>query len=297
MDVRKLILDKKYEEILKLDSPLYDEYKCVASIYLNNLDDALKYAKKNSFNEAYVYYRRKNFKKCLKKIKGRMEYKFLLLKTQCLYFLGHYKSAYDLFVKIQENEMVDEFVVNLTAMESLGSISDHLGFRESKYVIKKADVKLEQQYNKLFSCIDNEMKYLELLNGLNDTFPVENSVVQKQLNFITDKFQLNNLTSNYQRNLFKYNHGTDCKVNFHQFQDNVDIKNKIYKGNTENIIGKENRLVLLYKAYTAFNKKDNLKVKKILEKHSGVLKSEDKMILTALLNNDRELGMKILGKK
>ncbi|KAI5148230.1 hypothetical protein ENBRE01_0190 [Enteropsectra breve] len=193
MDAIKLLVDsERHEDILKLEGEQWNEYKVVAAISLSMFEAALKYCAKNSFEEAYILYRTKNFKKSLRILRKLHGEKVEILKAQCLYNLGYYAKAQRIFKTISTS---DEFAVNIAAAEALAhhcSKNKHVpsilsgehteDIEESvSPILKDALCLLEYNFNKAFCEADQIEKYKTELEELDRRYDVEESCIKKQL--------------------------------------------------------------------------------------------------------------------
>lgn len=124
MSISDHILNKEHEKILEYNGEQYEYHKIIALIYLERHEEALKYIKSNTFEQAYIYYELKNYKKALKicckliKNNANISNSILILKSQCLFHLGYFATAYEILVTMPFN---DELVINLYIMFSLSA--------------------------------------------------------------------------------------------------------------------------------------------------------------------------------
>lgn len=202
--VDKLIKAEDYDSILRLEGQEYDDYKCVALIRLERHKEALKYAKPASFELAYINYRLKKFKKCLKLIDRSVnskELKFQLLRAQTLYNLGRYNDAYSI---LRQCPLDDEIAVNLEAMRSMAFIaarsanaaptkcsliqkdSPALFSDLSNYRFKDEELEEEFRYNQAFVHVLNEQKYMSVLKELCERY--RHGVIRRQLDNLSGNF-------------------------------------------------------------------------------------------------------------
>lgn len=203
--IDKLIDAEDYDSIIHLEGQEYDEYKCVALIKLERYKEALKYAKPLSFELAYINYRLKKFKKCLKIIDKNVnnrEVKFQLLRAQTLYNLGRYNDAYSI---LRHCPLDDEIAINLEAIRSMASIaacSDNTAptkcslikkdspasFSDlSSYRFKDEELEEEFRYNRTFEYVLNEQKYLNILKELCERY--KHGVIRRQLDNLSGCFE------------------------------------------------------------------------------------------------------------
>ncbi|KAL0265612.1 UNVERIFIED_CONTAM: hypothetical protein PYX00_011325 [Menopon gallinae] len=202
--IEKLINAEDYDSILKLEGREYDEYKCVTLIKLEKHKEALMYAKPLSFELAYINYRLKRFKKCLKLINkntNNKELRFQFLKAQTLYNLGRYNDAYNV---LRVCPLDDEVVINLEAMRSMASIAacsdggvpakcslmkkdEPTKFGDfSNYRFKDDELEEEFRYNQAFSHVLDEQKYLNVLRELSESH--RHGVIKRQLDNLLGHF-------------------------------------------------------------------------------------------------------------
>lgn len=202
--VDKLINAEDYDSILDLEGQEYDEYKCIALIKLERFKEALKYTKPLSFEFAYINYRLKRFKKCLKLIDKNVnnrELKFQLLRAQTLYNLGRYNDAYSILIHCP---LDDEIVINLEAIRSMASIAacsddnapakcslikkdcQSLFSDLSNYRFKDEELEEEFRYNQTFVHVLNEQKYLSVLKELCGRY--RHGVIRRQLDNLLGHF-------------------------------------------------------------------------------------------------------------
>lgn len=205
-DVDKLVKDQNYEGIMNLESPKYNIYKCITLINMENYKEAMKYADYSSFELAYINYKLKNYKKCLKIIENndKSDPKFQILMSQVLYNTGRYNEAYDMLAKYK---LCDEVAVNLQAMESLSTVAHESNQKTppSPYSLTKLDemvkfknlsgyqfsdkeLEKEFRYNKTFTNLINKNLYVSFL---------EKSYQTSKCKFIGA--QLNNLLGQFEK--------------------------------------------------------------------------------------------------
>ncbi|KAL6120702.1 hypothetical protein NUSPORA_02526 [Nucleospora cyclopteri] len=201
--LKELISTENYDKILQLMGGKYNKYKTVAAIHLNRFEEALEYVEKNSFLEAYIFYKLRNFKKSLKILRKLNGKKVDILIAQNLYFLGFFNDAYKILSK---HGVEDEFAVNLSAMQALNSIS--CKSKPSLFSLKpdlpvenvknlkftNLNCKMESEYNMLYQYVENEEDYLSYLNSLNEKYNIDNSIIKKQLDNL-----MNHTNSNFTR--------------------------------------------------------------------------------------------------
>lgn len=194
-DLRSLIQNEEHEKILQLESPEYSRYKAVAAIHLERYSEALLYAPKGSFELAYIHYKLRNFRKSLKVLRRLSGKKVDILKSQCLYFLGHYSDACML---LSRHGCSDEFAVNLAAMEALASLNNRI--KPSLFTSNDARVPpemprlkfedpeclLEGEHNGSFKLVEHEREWVRALVGLQSKYQVENSCIQRQLSNLAE---------------------------------------------------------------------------------------------------------------
>lgn len=203
--VEQLAADKDYESILSLEGEKYDNYKCITLIKLERYVEALAYAKSSPFELAYIYYKLKNFKKCLETIRSsrRDEQKFKILEAQALYGYGKYNSAYKVLSTCSLDE--EEVVVSLEAARSMASLANASESRvPSKYSVTKRDdetelkdagsrkfksSELEEEfwYNKTFAHLLDEQKYVQILTELSEKH--RGGLLKRQLNNVLGNFE------------------------------------------------------------------------------------------------------------
>lgn len=209
-NLKELINKQNHAEIMKLEGSCFDKYKVVAAIFLNLFEDALKFAERNSFEQAYVFYRLRKYRKALKTLRKLNSEKsettrkpgsakIEILKAQCLYNLGYYADAYAIIAEYGTN---DEYGVNLTAIESLCSLSEQtrhklsyftLPFKGSiknnvKMTFKNPECLIESEFNRLYTKIENERIYLDLLYDFDSKFNVNDSCFKKQIKLLKGEF-------------------------------------------------------------------------------------------------------------
>lgn len=190
--LKSLIEKEEHEKILELPSPEYNKYKVIAAIHLDRYEEALRYAQKSSFEQAYVYYKLKQFKKALKILKKLTGRAVNILKSQCLYLMGYYSAAYKLLFSYGTS---DSYGVNLSAMEALGRLnngdrirptvatSKDNGMQSGSHSFKftNAEYRLESEYNMTFKYIEDEKMWVEELLELQKKYNVDGSCIDKQL--------------------------------------------------------------------------------------------------------------------
>lgn len=188
-NLKELIKREDHENILLLPSPEYNRYKAIAAINLDRYDEALLYAAKNSYEQAYVYYKLKNFKKSLKILRKLSGKKVDILKSQNLYFLGYYDEAYKL---LSAHGNKNEFAVNLAAMDALNALSHQerpsmfSSMNSNKiqaidYKFTDSECRMEYEYNDSFRYVEDEKEYVRTLLELQDKYKVRNSCIEKQI--------------------------------------------------------------------------------------------------------------------
>ena len=229
MFIHDLIQQERHQDILMLESPKYDKYKAIAHIYLVEFEKAVTYMHNNTFEKAYCYYKLKKFKRAfriLKKLQGK---KVDILTAQCLYFYGKYNDAYTLLGKY---DTVDEYGVNLSAIEALNMLSStgYSGLFSYKpdnkivnifsYTFFNNECKMEYEFNSAFKFINNEEQYLNILYNLNDQYSIfKNSYFNKQILNLTNQSCLE-LTKK-QSDIFNYNTIPDYQLStLDHFQNN-----------------------------------------------------------------------------
>lgn len=229
MFIDNLIHQEKHQDILMLESPKYNKYKAIAHIYLGEFEKAVSYMHENSFEKAYCYYKLKKFKRALRILKKLQGKKVDILTSQCLYFYGKYNDAY---VLLSKYDTIDEYGVNLSAMEALNMLSStgYSGLFSYKpdnkivnifsYTFFNNECKMESEFNLAFKLINNEEQYLNILYNLNDQYSVfKNSYFNKQILNLTNQSCLE-LTKK-QSDIFNYNTIPDYQLlTLDHFQNN-----------------------------------------------------------------------------
>lgn len=197
MHLEEILNNKDHRRTLCLPSPEFDKYKAVAAIHLEKYDDALTFASKNSFEQAYIYYRLKNYKKSLKilrKLEGR---EIEILKAQCLYFLGHFHDAY---IILKRQGSTDEFAVNLMAIASMNDLSAKDRVAPSIFTVTEEELidednfkpkftdsecHVESEFNRVYKYLENQEEYLSILKKMTEIHTEDNEVFKKQIANLT----------------------------------------------------------------------------------------------------------------
>ncbi|KAM0680941.1 hypothetical protein GINT2_000747 [Glugoides intestinalis] len=191
-NLETLMKTNQHEKILLLPSPEYNRYKVIAAIQLEKYTEALLYSTKNTFEQAYILYKLKKFKKALKVLRKLKGTAVEILASQCLYFMGYYIKAYKVLSK---HGISDEFAVNLSAIKAL---SQSNGIKptpfttkdmkpvevEEEYKFTDAECAHESEYNSLFKYLSNQKEFLKRLRESNS---IDDGLVQKQLSNLLDE--------------------------------------------------------------------------------------------------------------
>lgn len=239
-NLKELIRRNDHENILLLPSPEYNKYKTIAAINLDRYDEALLYTARNSFEQAYVHYKLKNFKKSLKILRKLSGEKVDILKSQNLYFLGYYAEAYKLLSKYGNK---NEFAVNLEAMDALNLLSCQKSpsvfsskssnpISTVEYKFTDPECRMEYEYNHSFRYIEDEKEFVRVLLDLQNKYKIENSCIDKQIkNLMND--EIINL-SKKESEIISFNKGLIPEISnpvlFQQhFIENTPTDYKIYK--------------------------------------------------------------------
>lgn len=226
MDTLKLLVKAgDHEGILRIESDEYNAYKVVAAIHLAKFNEALKYAKKNSYEHAYILYRQKRFRKALsiirKNIDNKSSKKWEVLMAQCLYNLGYYADAYSL---LSRHGKEDEYAVNLAAMEAMCKVSEqnktklsyfYMPFKGPIKNIVKLDFKdseclLESKFNEIFKLVCDKYAYREALENLNTQYPIKGSCVDNQLKNMMGEECID--LSKKEKEVYEFNNGNSKAI-------------------------------------------------------------------------------------
>lgn len=216
--LEELIKSENHEKILELSSPEYDRYKVIAAINLEKYEEALIYSTKNSFEEAYIFYKLKNFKRALRILRKLKGSNVEILKSQCLYFMGYYAEAYEILSK---QGCTDEFAVNLSAMEALSSLNGPkvsvFTSKDSKSIKRKinykftdAECQLESEYNRAFRLLGREKDFVKELMELEEKFKITGSCITKQLKNMMDE-EIEEMTKK-ETEIVEFNRGIRSKI-------------------------------------------------------------------------------------
>lgn len=191
--VQDLVRIEDHRGILQLEGKQYNKYKTVAAINLGLFNKALEFVEKGSFENAYILYRLKEFKRALRMLKYRDDKRSDILKSQCFYNMGYYAEAYNL---LSRHGYSDEYAVNLAAMESLSYLNEKNRFSASIFatpyrssikkttppLFKDKECNMEYEYNMAFKMIEDEKQFINELENLNRKWGVPDSCIKKQLN-------------------------------------------------------------------------------------------------------------------
>lgn len=321
-NISKLLQEQDHHSILQLPSPQFDNYKVIAAINLNKFEEALKFATKNSYELAYIYYKLEQPKKALKILRkislkeGKSE-KTDILISQCLYKMQSYDKAYDL-LKNYGNK--DEFAVNLNAFYALNSLNSNSS-KSSLFTTKKnkkienpvnysysiMECKMEAEYNSLFEKIEDETNYIDELKNIDEKYNVEGSVIKKQIaNLQNDDLPsltksetkvdiFNKIPTSKFSNPLHFQENFVCKNSEYQILKNIDKFNLKHT----KISPKTKKLKILKCLLSILNSpKENSKVlvQKMLEKLEDC---EEKQILQLLISESsnetfKEIAIELL---
>lgn len=285
--LKELIQNNDHKKILQLPSPEYDKYKVIAAIHLEKYQEALCFASKNSFEQAYIYYRMKNYKKSLKILRKLKGVNVEILKSQCLYFLGYFYDSYKILEPLGNT---DEFAVNLSAIQSMNHLNiyndkslsptifsvkeEHnaITANSKKYKFNDPECYIESEFNRVYKYLLDQNEYMDILKKMNEIHKMENSCFKKQiLNLTSDnsaKFTLR------EREIFDFNLGKTNKISNPVFFQNNFI-------NDNNITD--------YKIFKDFqnNKEDYYKYIKKFEPFSERLKLLKALIISRRKSTDK----------
>lgn len=321
-NVQTLVQNQEHEKILTL-GPEYNKYKVVAAIHLERYKDALLLIENPCFEQAYCFYKLKNFRRSLKICKKLEGKNIEILKAQNLYFLGYYSDAYTILSAYGDS---DEIAVNLSAMEALDHLNKMNKQKPSlftthdtknissfkKYKFQDPECSLESNYNLAFKTVEDERLFIQTLTELDQKYPVENSCIQKQLNNLLET-DINNLgsrdmeISNFNKGiinqiknpvLFQNNFIDSVETDFKIFKDCQNNFSQYLKG--EKSINMFNDKLKLLKSFVIMKRKMTPerieKVKKILETVENCLEKDIFELLISNPKDFQEKGVKLLMK-
>lgn len=225
MYLRDLVRDEEHEEIARLEGAEFYPFKTVACIQVGRFSEALRYAAKGSFEQAYILYKLKKYKRALRILRNMNTEGSAVLSSQCLYYLGYYNNAYKMLSKIKKD---DDVVVNLQAMKSLAvlaqrsqqmfgskfalrAMDEPVEFEDlDKYRPKCAEGHVDFVFNLSFSHLSNEKKFVGFLEErVGSDSRLKGTVVEGQLRNIKGLYgdiDMSNLSKN-QREVVEFNTG------------------------------------------------------------------------------------------
>lgn len=261
-NLETLMKSSEHEKILQLPSPEYNRYKVIAAIQLEKYTEALLYSSKNTFEQAYILYKLKKFKKALKVLRKLKGTAVEILTSQCLYFMGYYTKAYKILSK---HGNTDEFAVNLSAMKALsqsnGIKPSHFTTKDTNCIRIERDYKFtdaecahESEYNSLFKDVNKQKVFVKQLR---ENCNIENGLVQKQLSNLLGENIVDSL-SKKEKEINDFNRKAGGIVEPVLFQPNFIEQNKSSD-------------YQIYKDYQK-NKSEYLSGKKVFEPHNDRLK-------------------------
>lgn len=232
IDINNLQSTEVHEKITKLELPEIGPYKAVALIHLDKYQEALKYCIKGSYESAYIYYKLKKFCKALKIVNKNSGEKWDVLKSQILYRMGFFNSAFNCLSKLPRD---DDIVVNLQAIKSMGILTNSVNnyVFHKLYIKKKEEINYdnlenykfknqssyqEYLYNKTFEVLDKKEQFINDLKKLLEQFP-NNLVIKNQLLNVEGNFDeiIQADLNKTQRSILNYNMHTseDIDNNLH----------------------------------------------------------------------------------
>jgi hypothetical protein len=232
-ELRELIKNNEHEKILSIEGEGQNEYKAIACIFLERYEDALRYVVRGGFEEAYIRYKLKDYRKCVRILNknGLSDARCMKLKAQALYFLGYYDEAYQILSSFEPN---DETIVNLMAIRSLGLLASKSGistphrfsirnkeglsrrsFNVPKYKVSRPESVVECEFNKCFEVLDNEEGFKKRLKDILDDPKLtrDMSLIENQYKNVTGRFKdvEMDLLSRGQRETLLFNMGKKTK--------------------------------------------------------------------------------------
>lgn len=228
-NLQELVDKNNHNSILQLTGDAYDRYKIVANIKLEKYKEALKMAKKNTFEFCYCLYKQKKYKNCIKIVEKLVKQNdkdegLMYLYAQCLYHLGYYNKSAAIMCKTSKPSAL----VNYMAAESLSILgnSDEV-FRykaKAKDTYKHMEVNIdsssmtkevndELSYNMSFRYLNEEKTYTEYLESQTD-----NKLCTNQLYNVNGEFDMIKDATEKQNEIVQYNKGTCDNVSLEHMQ-------------------------------------------------------------------------------
>ncbi|ELQ74467.1 hypothetical protein THOM_2614 [Trachipleistophora hominis] len=250
-DLKHLIENKEYQQILELEGVQYDRFKVTCLIHLERYRDALILMKKMDaehtkqqnevgdkmqkmqikekmsgdmrYEKAYALYKLKKYKKSLSILK-RMEAseRVNVLLSQVYYFLRSYRKAYNTLSKCKYEKERD---VNLCAMDSLSRIS--LRRREDDEQIHHIELKPghlagQMAYNSSF----RDFHFYDPEGYVHKYKNVSNGYIQEQIANLIGCVDLDKL-SKKKRKIAQYNLNNDPNFKKYLLHRNRDSFKKL----------------------------------------------------------------------
>jgi hypothetical protein len=206
MSFGELLRNEEHEEIASLEGEEFNPYRAIAYINLGRYAEALRCAKKGSFEMAYILYKLKRYRRALRILRKLSDDGSRVLASQCLYYLGYYNSAYRILSGFKRD---DEIVVNLQAMKSLALLAhkskgaygrkfsvpakDELEAFENldRYKFPTPELRADFVFNKAFEYLDDEDRFVEYLEERVGADPgLRGTIVEEQLKNIRKEFDM-----------------------------------------------------------------------------------------------------------
>ncbi|KAM0679260.1 hypothetical protein BDAP_000127 [Binucleata daphniae] len=299
-NIQELVNKNDHAAILQLDGDLYDQYKIIANIKLERYQEAMKLAKKHTFEFCYCLYKQKKYANCIKIIEKMINQnvkneEIYILYAQSLYHLGYYNKSAEIMNKINKPFSL----INLMATESMCLLSNNEICRykvNAKDEYKKITINYdsceltkeqneELTYNKSFRYLANENEFVNFLENNS-----ENKLCTNQLNNVLGNFELidTSIIGKKDNEIIKYNKETDNNANLEHFQKH-NYEYDIFCKKSEKIVFKTDNLRFLY-ALKLLKKKKVQNVTKLIQK----TKDSDVKKMFSFLTNRTKKSQKII---
>ncbi|KAF7684471.1 hypothetical protein TCON_0348 [Astathelohania contejeani] len=291
INIQNLIKTKNHHMISQLEGDSYKPYRVVALIHLGRYDEALAESDPRTFERAYIYFKKRNYRKCLKelrRVKGK-EDAVRVLRSQAYYHLRTYGKAYAL---LKQSPIDDEIAVNLMAIASMKELTKGFPHQYSiqkvrgdikisheldGYKFKTPEAEIEYKYNELFQLLKNKPIYIKRLEELGRSIPSPNIFINQLKNMFCK--EIDGDLSKGEEEVAKFNRGEISKINHPrhfqlqqalgakqpaEYEIYKDAQDKNYKGITS-IPGQSDNLKIL-QAFIYFKENKNLSyVKRVLD--------------------------------
>jgi tetratricopeptide (TPR) repeat protein len=253
MSFAELLRNEEHEKIALLSEEEFNPFKAIAYIHLGRYAEALKCARKGSFETAYILYKLKKYKKALRILRRLSDERSRVLTSQCLYYLGYYNTAYKILSEFARD---DETVVNLQAMKSLALLADKSraihGKRFSiaakdrlrafedldKHRFVAPELGVDFVFNKAFEYLDEEHRFVDYLERKLDADPaLGNTVVEEQLKNVRKEFDAveTEMLNKNQRETLAFNTGKIKEfaepVHYQKNVSRIDLTRKMLSSN------------------------------------------------------------------